>query len=134
MKMPRMSSRLDVGINMIPFTDVVLVLLVVFMVTTPLLIQGQIKVRLPKAKSQSQEQGQATTVTVAADGRIYLRDSEVPLDQLSGLLKAAFGQTEDKMVIVNADKDALHGRVVAVLDAAKEAGADRLAIATAQPK
>ncbi len=134
MRKPRISSRLDVGINMIPFTDVVLVLLVVFMVTTPLLIQGQIKIKLPKAKSQSQEQGQATSVTVTSDGRIFLRDQEVPLGQLSYLLKQALDQQQDKMVIIDADKDALHGRVVEVLDAAKEAGADRLAIATAQPK
>jgi len=131
---PKHRRAVSAEINMVPFTDVVLVLLVIFMVTTPLIVQGQIHVRLPKASTQGAEALPPVTVTVTSDGRLFIRDQEVMLDQLSALLKGAMGKQAEKAVIINADRAALHGRVVQVLDAAKAAGAERLGIATDQGK
>jgi biopolymer transport protein ExbD len=129
-----MSARTSSEINMVPFTDVVLVLLVIFMVTTPLLIQGQIKVKLPRAASATETQAPPPTVTITAEGRVYLKDKEVLVEQLPTLLKQELAKTSDKSVIISADRAATHGKVVQVLDAAKQAGAERLGIATDQSK
>lgn len=128
------SSRVSAEINMVPFTDVVLVLLVIFIVTTPLLIQGQIKVKLPRAASATETQSPPPTVTITAEGRVYLKDQEVLVDQLPTLLRQELAKTADKSVIISADRAATHGKVVQVLDAAKQAGAERLGIATDQSK
>jgi biopolymer transport protein ExbD len=119
---------------MVPFTDVVLVLLVIFMVTTPLLIQGQIKIKLPRAASAAEIRTPPPTVTVTAEGRVYLKDQEVLMEQLPTLLKQELAHASEKTVIISADRSATHGRVVQVLDAAKQAGAEKLAIATDQSK
>jgi biopolymer transport protein TolR len=130
----KVKRSISADINMVPFTDVVLVLLVIFMVTTPLIIQGQVKVNLPKSSTKGAEAMPPATITVTSEGRIYLRDQEIMLDQLTALLKTEMGRQNEKAVIISADRAASHGRVVQVLDAAKAAGAERLGIATDQTK
>jgi biopolymer transport protein TolR len=119
-------------INMVPFTDVVLVLLIIFMVTTPLILQGQIKVKLPTSDSQSAITQGPLTVTITKKGKIYLEDTSVSLSKLGALLKKELKKRREKTVIINGDMSARHGKVVAVLDLAKAAGAQKLAIATEQ--
>ncbi len=122
--------KLVSDINIVPFTDVLLVLLVIFMVTTPLIVQGQIQVKLPKASAQSSASVRPLIVTLTAQGRLFLADQEVSLQDLPTLLGPRLKERSDKMVIINADRSVTHGRVVTVMDLAKQAGADRLAIAT----
>ena len=128
----RSQRRVFSEINMVPFTDVVLVLLIIFMVTTPLILQGQIKVKLPQSSSQSSLTAGPLTVTVTNRGKIYLEDTEVELGNLAALMKKELAKRSEKTVIINGDQSARHGKVVAVLDIAKESGAERLAIATEQ--
>ena len=122
--------KLVSDINIVPFTDVLLVLLVIFMVTTPLIVQGQIQVKLPKASAQSSASVRPLVVTLNAQGRVFLVDQEVSLQDLQTLLTPLLKERVDKQVIINADRSVTHGRVVAVMDLAKRAGAERLAIAT----
>ena len=129
----RKRRRVFSEINMVPFTDVVLVLLIIFMVTTPLILQGQIKVKLPDADSQSEIQAGPLTVTVTRQGKVYVEDTEISLAKLGPLLKKEMKQRRDKTVIINGDRASRHGVVVKVLDLAGQAGAERLAIATEQP-
>jgi biopolymer transport protein ExbD len=117
-------------INIVPFTDVLLVLLVIFMVTTPLIVQGQIQVKLPKATAAAPPQLRPLVVTLTAQGRVFLSDQEVSLAQVQTLLAQALRERSDKQVIIQADRAVTHGRVVAIMDLARRAGADRLAIAT----
>ena len=117
-------------INMVPFTDVVLVLLIIFMVTTPLILQGQIKVKLPKAGSQSDTPVAPLTVTLTSANKVYVNDTEVPMKQLKRLLTNELKTRREKTVIINGDRNARHGNIVKILDIARESGADRLAIAT----
>jgi biopolymer transport protein TolR len=124
------SRKLVSDINIVPFTDVLLVLLVIFMVTTPLIVQGQIQVKLPKASATSSASVRPLVVTLNAQGRVFLVDQEVNLQDLQSLLAPLLKERNDKQVIINADRAVLHGRVVAVMDIAKQAGAERLAIAT----
>jgi biopolymer transport protein ExbD len=128
------NRKLVSDINIVPFTDVLLVLLVIFMVTTPLIVQGQIQVKLPKAAATAEAKLRPLTVTLTAQGRIFLADQEVTLQDLPALLAPALRARSEKQVIIQADRAVTHGRVVALMDLARQAGADKLAIATeAQP-
>lgn len=125
------SRRLNAEINIVPFTDVLLVLLVIFMVTTPLIVQGQIKVKLPRARAAAKESAlRPLVVTLSEQGRLFLGDQEVALQDLPQFLVPALKARTDKQVVISADRGVTHGRVVAVMDLAKQAGAEKLAIAT----
>jgi biopolymer transport protein TolR len=121
-------------INITPFTDVVLVLLIIFMVTAPLLMESRVPVKLPVTQQAAMPPEDHPTVVLTADGKIYLNDK--PIDSpaaLTGAIRGSILKTQDHTVVLRADAGARHGRVMECLDAAKAAGADRLAIATRQP-
>lgn len=124
------SERLMAEINITPLTDVMLVLLVIFMVTAPLIITESFKVKLPKAVSSVAELGKGAVISISADGLVDLNGAQVEINGLSGLLKREFVRTGDKNVIIKADGMSLHNVVVKALDAARLAGAERLSIAT----
>ncbi len=130
MRRTKLRERPKAEINIVPFTDVLLVLLVIFMVTTPLIIQGQIQVKLPKASSGAKAESKPVTLTLTAAGKLYLNDAEVSFQDLQPLLNESLKNRDDKTVVINADAASAHGKVVELLDAAKNAGATRLAIAT----
>jgi biopolymer transport protein ExbD len=134
MRKSRIREKPSSEINIVPFTDVLLVLLVIFMVTTPLIVQGQIQVRLPRAQSAAVAPPQKpVTLTLTAAGRLYFNDAEISFQDLPKFLAEAMQKRDDKTVIINADKSASHGRVVNLLDAARAAGATKMAIATENP-
>lgn len=127
-------TKIMADINITPLTDVVMVLLVIFMVTTPLMMNDAFKIKLPTATTSEPQVEQTTTVTVAPGDKIYLNKAQVNnLDDLKGLLASRMAASPDKTVVIKADATIMHGLVVKVLDAAKEAGALKLAIAT-QPE
>ncbi|MBI5235790.1 MAG: biopolymer transporter ExbD [Deltaproteobacteria bacterium] len=116
-------------INITPLTDVMLVLLVIFMVTTPLIMSGALNVKLPRAGSAVSGSQQGLTVTVGANGAIELDGRAVAFQDLHSILKERLASGADTSVAVKADSDARHGDVVRVLDIAKQAGALKLGIA-----
>lgn len=126
----RKKTKIMADINITPLTDVVMVLLVIFMVTTPLMMQEALKIKLPTATTAEPQVEQTTTVTVTSDGNIYLNKAQVSLDDLKGLLTSRMASSPDKTVVIKADKGIMYGLVVNVLDIAKESGALKLAIAT----
>jgi biopolymer transport protein ExbD len=121
-------------INITPLTDVVMVLLVIFMVTTPLMMNEAFKIKLPTATTSEPQPEQTTTVSVSPGNVIYLNKAQVSLDDLKGLLASRMATSPDKTVVIKADKSILHGTVVKILDIAKESGALKLAIATEREK
>ena len=121
-------------INITPLTDVMLVLLVIFMVTTPLLVMHSFKIKLPKAVSAEAEQEKGITLSITTGGAIYLNNKAVKMEGLFDSLKSELRTVSGKIVIIKADKDILHGTVVRVLDIAKRAGAVKLSIATEPQK
>lgn len=124
------SERLMAEINITPLTDVMLVLLVIFMVTAPLIITESFKVNLPKALSSGAELGKGAVISISAEGNVALNGDQTEISALFGLLKGEFERTGDKTVIIKADGLSLHNVVVKALDAARLAGAERLSIAT----
>jgi biopolymer transport protein TolR len=130
----RRRRRQMAEINVTPMVDVMLVLLVVFMVTAPLLTTG-VAVDLPRAESSSLPgQDEPLSVTVTADGRIYLQDSTLELEQLGPRLLAIRERNPDVRIFVRGDRAVDYGQVMAVVSAVNLAGISKVALLTASPK
>lgn len=117
-------------INITPLTDVMLVLLVIFMVTTPLIMAESFKIKLPKAVTADSEPGKGAVVSVSESGLLSLDGRPVSMDELADALRRDFSGGAEKTVVVRADGAARHKVIVRVLDVAKQAGAVKLSIAT----
>ena len=115
-------------INITPFTDVMLVLLVIFMVTTPLIMAGSFKVKLPKAVSAGAEEGKGAIVSINEAGEISVNNRPVEMEGLAAALSDEFKRS-GKTVIIRADGNVRHSVIVKVLDIARLSGAERLSIA-----
>ncbi len=124
------SHRALSEINVTPFVDVMLVLLIIFMVTAPMMMQG-VDVDLPETTTQPiRVQDEPLVLTVKKSGQYYLGRVEVPLDQLQGKLEAIFEGRDRKEIFLRADKEAAYQLVVSALAAAREAGAGKLGMVT----
>ena len=110
-------------INVTPMVDVMLVLLIIFMVTAPLLSAG-VQVNLPKAnaKSLSQNDSKPLEVSVDGSGQIYLGETKVTLDRLTGMLQAIAAESKDRRVYLKADSKLAYGKVAAVMGAITTSG------------
>jgi len=123
------------GINVTPLVDVCLVLVIIFMVTAPMLSEPVIKVDLPKAHTKEGEEKEKITITLGKDGRIALDYKEYKTyEAMEPDLKDKLAGSESKLVILKADANALHGRLVDLMAKAKDAGAQSLTIATERKK
>lgn len=117
-------------INVTPFVDVMLVLLVIFMVTAPMLEQG-IDVDLPETTTQPlQMREEPLVLSVRKDGTYHLARQQIPLEELQPKLAAIFQQTDEREIYLRADKDAPYGTVVKAMAAARLAGAKTVGIVT----
>ncbi len=118
-------------INVTPMVDVMLVLLVIFMVTAPMLTTG-VDVNLPKdqAKKTLSQDNKALTVTVRADGSIHLQERAVDLSQLSARLGAIKDVNADSRIYVRGDSAIAYGRVMDVLGTLHAAGYTKAALVT----
>ncbi|MDO8426812.1 MAG: biopolymer transporter ExbD [Deltaproteobacteria bacterium] len=124
------NDRLISEINITPLTDVMLVLLVIFMVTTPFIMTESFKIKLPKASTSDAEPGKGAVLAINEAGVISLNGRNIPSDELYSELKKAFDSGVDKNVVIKADGNTRHGVIVKALDTAKLAGATKLSIAT----
>jgi biopolymer transport protein ExbD len=123
-----------VALDMTPLIDVVLMLVIFFMLTTTFVLAPGIKVDLPQGRSVQRAHEGDAIVIIAKDGTIYYQDERVDLATLQTGLRQAQQQQSGLRVVIKADRNALHGRVVEVMDMAKAIGIERLAIATAPKK
>ena len=114
------------NINVTPFVDVMLVLLVIFMVTTPIIQQG-VEVNLPQAQaSPVVGEAEPLIVTVTREGQVYLNDNEVTPAELRTKLQAIRNLDAQKPVYLRADRDVRYGSVIATIGEIKGAGIERL--------
>jgi len=117
-------------INVTPFVDVMLVLLIIFMVTAPMMQQG-LDVDLPNTTTQPiRMQDEPLILTVKKDGAIHLANVEVAYDDLEPKLTAIFEGRDRKEIFLRADQAAPYGEVVRAMAAARRAGAESLGIVT----
>lgn len=117
-------------INVTPLVDVMLVLLVIFMVTSPMLVAG-VNVDLPKTSaSPIANQEEPLSVTVNAEGKVYLQNTEVTIEKLVAQLQAILGEKTDSRILVRGDKNIDYGTVMVVVGAINAAGYSKVALVT----
>lgn len=124
------SRRASADINITPFVDVMLVLLIIFMVAAPLMQQG-IDIDLPETTTQAlRVQDNPLILTVKKDGKYFLGRTEVNLDDLVSKLEAVFEARASKEIYLRADRAVPYGTVVKAMAAAQNAGSTQLGIVT----
>lgn len=115
-------------INITPLTDIFLVLLIIFMVTASVMIESATHVELPQAQNTSPE-NKGVIVTYTANHELFVNSKDVPERELEPALTEALKRVDAKIVIFQGDRTVLLGDMVKILDVAKAAGADQIAIA-----
>jgi biopolymer transport protein ExbD len=120
------------GINVTPLVDVVLVLLVIFLITAPVLYQSAIKVQLPKARSGQEAEKTPLDFTITRDGSVMLGKESIAVEQIEKrLLEMKLGP--DQTASISADEATPHGGVIKVMDALRQAGLTRFALTVEGP-
>jgi len=120
-------------INVTPLVDVVLVLLLVFMVTAPMMSRG-IDVSLPVANQPQTEREDRITVSINAQERIFVGDRPINLQLLEDTVRGMMEGRTHKVVYLRADESIRYGRVIAVVDKLKNAGVDQIGFAYSLPE
>jgi biopolymer transport protein ExbD len=127
----RRPGRRRPRIELIPMIDTIFFILVFFVVASISMVhQRGLRVELPAAATGARPEGERVEVTVEADGSVYVNEDRVAWMELTARLRRVVGAEPDVLVVVNADRKAEHGRVVDVMDSARQAGAHALTIAT----
>ena len=131
-------SALNADINVTPMADVMLVLLIIFMITTPLLQTG-VTVNLPKAKNPldapEADSKEAVIVAINRDGRLFLSKSQTTEDDLSQFLVERFSGGEiNKTIFLKGDQAVAYGRVVDLVNMCRKAGVERIGLMTEKEK
>ena len=124
------SRRAMTDINVTPLVDVMLVLLIIFMVTAPL-IQSGVKVDLPRASAQQMEhQEEKLVLTITRDRRLFLGNSEIPPADLEKKLSSNARIQKEKELYLHADRSLPYGQVVEIMAVARRAGVESLGMIT----
>ena len=120
-------------INVTPFVDVMLVLLIIFMVTAPLLTVG-IPVDLPKVKANAlTDQKEPLEITVKLEGNIFLGESEVKISNLIPRLNAITDQNTETRIYLRGDRVVAYGRIMEIMSIINSAGYEKVALVTQNP-
>jgi biopolymer transport protein ExbD len=122
-------SKVVAEINITPFTDVVLVLLIIFMITTPMLMQPGIKVNLPKTETTDVEDTKNIEVLISKDGYIYMEGKQIHETNVEDTIKHLITSSPNRPVVIKGDKDVKYDSVMQLMDKAKKAGATKFALA-----
>lgn len=121
-------------INVTPLVDVMLVLLVIFMVTAPIIQQG-VEVNVPKVKAAALPgEEQQFVVSITRDQQIYLNDTRLSPDELTTKLAAISAERPDRQIFVRADEEVPYGEVIRTMAAIKAAGIQNVGMVTAMPE
>jgi biopolymer transport protein ExbD len=129
----RSQQRYLTAFNFSSLTDIVMLLLVFFLLTSSFIVTQGMNVTLPKSVEHQTPMRKTIAVSIGKDKRVFLNSEQVTKEQLSGQITALLRQDPDQQVIVRADKDLALQDVVETLDIVRGAGASRLFIATDSP-
>ena len=122
------NSDIVAEINITPLTDIFLVLLIIFMITSSAMIESGGKVNLPKAVA-TQSESRGTTVTLTPKREIFVNQKQISEERFEPTLREALAASVDKVVILRGDKEVLLGDTVKIMSIIKRAGASEIAIA-----
>jgi biopolymer transport protein ExbD len=115
-------------INVVPLVDIILVVLIIFMVTAPMIMKPSINVNLPKAASGDKSANKQFQITITADSRILLNGHAVDASALKVAAEVEIKKNPETQAVIQADKSVPHGQVVTVMDAVKQGGIKKFAI------
>ena len=128
----RRRAHVMAEINVTPMVDVMLVLLIIFMVTAPLMTSG-VSVDLPKTNAQQlNSDSEPLTVSIKADGSIFLQEQAVDVGDLVGKLQAISKNNPDRRIFVRGDKDLAYGRIMEVMGTITQGGFTKVALLAEQ--
>jgi biopolymer transport protein TolR len=116
-------------INVTPFVDVVLVLLIIFLITAPMMLGG-IDVRVPRTETRNIQPEERLVLTVTRDRGVFLDNQPISLDRLSRVLSGMVKRNPKSAVFLKADEAVAYGVVMKVMDVIKKAGVDRVGMVT----
>jgi len=116
-------------INMTPFVDIILVVLIIFLATATFMVEGKIPLNLPKAETAETKEikEKKVIITVKKDGSLYLNDKKINIRQLKNKIS---GLPDKTIVVLRADKDVSFQKIVSVIDTCREQGLERYTIET----
>lgn len=114
-------------INITPFVDVVLVLLVIFMVTAPMMVKESLNIKLPNANSADRSDPARLGIAINSNGQVLLNGELITVETLEVEASIALTENQDIQALISADKEAKHGDVIKVLDIIKKVGIDNFA-------
>lgn len=122
------------AINVTPLVDVVLVLLIIFLVTAPVIYQSAIKVQLPKAQTgETAQKNPPLNFTISKDGVVYWDKDTVSWEEIGRRLAAMGSQTATQTAIITADEAVRHGTVIRLMDLLRQSGLDHFALSVEAP-
>lgn len=124
-------SRIIAALEITPLVDIVFLLLIFFLLTATYVKNPNLDINLPKASiNQVTSRERDITIGITKKGELRYDAQEISIQKLEGILRAAYADRSESIVVIKADDGARHGRVVEVMDLAKRVGFARLAIAT----
>lgn len=111
--------------------DIVFLLLTFFIISTTFVVQPAIKIKLPEATTKEMEPTEAVMIFLTKDSRLFINEEEIAWSRdLANILKPKIYASRENLVVIKADREVDFGRVVKIMDIAKQAGAQKLAVAT----
>ena len=134
MKRRKKADDIMAEINITPFTDVVLVMLIIFMIITPVIIKKGINVNVPKANTSRPEQNKFCTISIDAQGSVFFDEKKVSVGELRGLVEPRVKINPEVVVKINGDKSIKYDVVMKIMDAARAAGAARYMLVAKRTK
>ncbi len=129
------SDEVSADINMTPLIDIMLVLLIIFMVTSSISLESGLDIDLPETKSKTtQQDSDAVLVSLDEKGEVSVQGKKVVFEQVEETIKTALGDSKSSMVVLEGDRTSNLGRAIQIMDLAKAAGAKKFAIAAEQTR
>ena len=117
------------SINITPLTDITLVLLVVFMIATPIMMQSNVKVNLPQIQSKEKtSESKALVVTIDKKGRLFVNDKKFSIRDFETFMTDYAAKSKDKLVIIDGDKHVRYDIIVNVLDIVRKKGITKVSL------
>ena len=121
-------------INIVPFVDIILVVLIIFMVTTPFIMKPSLNVQLPEAGSGEETAPSKFSISISKSGEYALNGKPMTVEEIKSEAKSQSQDNPNIQAIISADKDVPHGNVVSAIDAVKSGGIKRFAITIEKKK
>ena len=125
----RIREEEDAAIDMTPMLDIVFIMLIFFIVTTSFVKEAGIQVNKPEANQATKEPSANIFIAIRDNGEIWMDKRQVEVERVAANLERMLAEQPTDLVVIQADKESEHGRVVEVMDQVKEAGIDKISIA-----